>query len=141
MQQLIEFIGNHPLLSGGFAGALLLLIGTEIARRGQKFRTLSPSGAVAFMNRDGARVVDVSAQADFSRGHIVGASNVPMSRLDEPDKATAKMISGPILVVCKNGQASPQAAGKLTKLGADNVAVLKGGMAQWASEQFPVTRA
>jgi len=31
------------------------------------------------------------------------------------------------------------AANGLRKLGAGEVAVLKGGMAQWRSEQFPVT--
>ncbi|KAA9131853.1 rhodanese-like domain-containing protein [Marinihelvus fidelis] len=141
MQQLMEFIGNHILLSGGFLAVLVLLVATEVMRRGQRFRTLGPAEAVAFMNRNNAAVLDVSSAADFNRGHILGARNVPVSALDNPDKQVAKLVSGPLLVVCKNGQAAPQAAQKLIKAGAEDVVVLRGGMAQWASDQFPVTRA
>jgi rhodanese-related sulfurtransferase len=42
-------------------------------------------------------------------------------------------------VVCKSGQSAVAAAQGLRKLGAAEVAILKGGMAQWRSEQFPVT--
>ncbi len=141
MQQLMEFIGNHVLLSGALFAALVLLVATEVMRRGQKFRSLGPAEAVAFMNRQDAAVLDVSSSADFNRGHILGAHNVAASSLDDPDKKVTKLMAGPLLVVCKNGQAAPQAAQKLVKRGAEDVVVLKGGMAQWAADQFPVTRA
>jgi rhodanese-related sulfurtransferase len=44
-----------------------------------------------------------------------------------------------LLVVCNSGQAAIAAAGSLKKMGADQVAVLKGGMSQWRGDQFPVT--
>lgn len=141
MQQLLEFIGNHVLLSGAFFAVLVLLVVTELMRRGQKFRTLAPSEAVAFMNRENAAVLDISPAADFNKGHILGARNVPASSLDSPDSQTAKLIAGPVLVVCKSGQTAAQAAQKLVRNGAENVVVLKGGMAQWSADQFPVTRA
>ena len=140
MQQLMEFAGNHPLLSGGFVAVLLTLIVTEVMRRTQGFKMLSPGEAVAFMNREGTRVLDVSPAADFNKGHIVGAKNVPMSRIKDPDPELAKMIVDPLLVTCKSGQTAGTAAAALVKMGAPDVAVLRGGMMQWNNDNFPVTR-
>ena len=138
--QLVEFIANNPLLVAGFVAVALLLVWTEFAQRRQGFKVLSSSQAVAFINRDGASVVDVSATADFARGHIVGARNLPVSRLDEPDKDIRKLLDSPLLVVCKTGQASAKAAAQLVKQGAKDVATLKGGVGQWVADQYPVTR-
>ena len=44
-----------------------------------------------------------------------------------------------LLVVCKNGVTAVSAASSLQKMGAQDVAVLKGGMSAWRSDQFPVT--
>ena len=141
MQQLIEFATNHALLSGGFVAALLLLLWTEISSRAQAFSTLTPAAAVAFMNRDGSAIVDISTVVDFNKGHILGAQNIPASGLKEPDKETRKLLTKPVLVVCKSGQSANQAAASLVKLGATDVAVLKGGMSQWTSDQYPVKKA
>ena len=139
MEQLLEFVGNHPLLSGGFVAVLVLLTWTELTRKSRGFRELSPAEAVSFMNQDGAAVLDISPPADFNKGHILGARNIQASRLAEPDSEVAKLIASPILVACKSGQTAMQAASTLVKAGAQDVAVLKGGMAQWKSDQFPVT--
>jgi len=141
MQQFMEFAGNHPLLVGGFAAVLVTLVVSEVMRRGQGYRTLAPGEAVSFMNKDGARVIDVSPAAEFAKGHILGAKNVPLSRIKDPDKDLKKMIGRPLLVTCKSGQTAGQAAASLVKQGATDVAVLRGGMAQWASDNYPVTRA
>ena len=76
----------------------------------------------------------------FLLGHIVGARNVPPSRVNEPDKELSKMLSDPLLVVCKTGQSSAKAAATLVKHGASEVATLKGGVLQWTADQYPVTR-
>jgi rhodanese-related sulfurtransferase len=83
--------------------------------------------------------VDISPVADFNRGHIVNARNVPASRLANPDAEILKLKDRKLLVVCKTGQSATAAAQSLRKLGAADVAILKGGMAQWRSDQFPVT--
>ncbi len=140
MQQIVEFAANHALLSGGFVAVLLLLLFTEVQRRAQGFKTLASVDAVNFMNQEGATVIDLSATVDFEKGHIIGARNLAVSRLKDPDSEVRKLLDKPLLLVCKTGQASAQAASGLLKLGATHVAVLKGGMAQWVSDQYPVTR-
>lgn len=140
MQQFVEFAGNHFLLVAGFVAVALTLVVTEFMRRGQGFKMLSPNEAVAFINQNGATIVDVSPAAEYSKGHILDARNIPLSRFKNPDPDISKLTGKPVLVTCKSGQTAIQAATALVKQGADNVAVLRGGMAQWVSDNFPVTR-
>lgn len=140
MQQLIEFASNNAALSGGFLAVLLLLIWTEFAQRGRGFQLVSPGEAVNLINREDALVVDVSPIADFNKGHISGARNITLSRLEAGDKEVSKLLDKPIVVTCKAGQTAQQAASKLVKLGARKVVVLRGGNTQWAADNYPVSR-
>lgn len=140
MGQLIEFAGNHGMLVAGFAAIILLLIWTEISKYTRGYTELTPLQAVQKINQGKTSVVDISAAADFSKGHLAGAKHITLSRFNETDPDIAKIKSGPVLVVCKNGQTAHQAAAKLVKLGATDVAVLKGGTTQWVADQYPLAR-
>lgn len=139
-QQIAEFVGNHPYLSGGFVAVLAFWLFTEVKRKTQGFRELTPAQAVALINRDNTVVIDVSPQADFNKGHIVDAMHVAPSQLDASDPRLAKVKDKSVLVVDKNGQLAGQSASRLIKQGFSEVAVLKGGMAQWINDQYPVTK-
>lgn len=139
MQQYLEFASNNPLLVGGFVAVAGLLIYTEVMRRVQGLRELTPTQAVAWINDPSAVIVDISPAADFNKGHIVNARNIQASRLANPDQEIQKLREKKLLVVCRSGQTAVSAAASLRKMGATDVAVLKGGMAQWRSDQFPVT--
>ena len=139
MEQLIEFAGNHEMLVAGFAGVVLLLIWTEISRRNRGYEELTPVQAVQKINQGNTTIVDISTSADFTKGHLTGSQHIALSRFNKPDPEIDKLTSGPVLVVCKNGQTAHQAAAKLVKLGAADVAVLKGGITQWASDQYPLS--
>jgi rhodanese-related sulfurtransferase len=139
MEQVVEFAGNHLLLVGGFVAVLALLAWTEIMRKVQGLTELTPAQAVPWINDPNAVIIDISPVAEFNKGHIVNAQNLLPSRLADPDKKIQKLKDKKLLVVCKSGQTAISAAGNLRKMGATEVAVLKGGMAQWKSDQYPVT--
>jgi rhodanese-related sulfurtransferase len=139
MEQVFEFAGNNLLLVGGFVAVLGLLIWTEIMRKVQGVIELTPAVSVAWINDPNTVIIDISPVADFNKGHIVNARNLLASRLAKPDAEILKLKDNKLLVVCKNGQTAIAAAGNMRKMGAANVAVLKGGMAQWRGDQFPVT--
>lgn len=139
MEQVLEFAGNHLILVGGFVAVLALLVWTEVMRKVQGLTELTPAQAVAWINDPNAVIVDISPPADFGKGHIVNARNLQASRLANPDAEIEKLKDRKLLVVCKSGQTAIGAAGSLRKMGASDVAVLKGGMAAWRSDQFPVT--
>jgi rhodanese-related sulfurtransferase len=139
MDQVIEFATNHPLLVGGFVAVLVLLVWTEIRRSFQGLQELSPAQAVPWINDENAVIVDISPVADFNKGHIVNARNIQASHLANPDAELLKLKDKKLLVVCRSGQTAMAAAANLKKMGAEQVAVLKGGMVQWKNDQFPVT--
>lgn len=140
MGQLIEFAGNHGMLVAGFAAVILLLVWTEISRRTRGYTELTPQQAVQQINKGNTSIVDISSAADFAKGHLSGAKHIALSRFSESDPEITKLKSGPVLVVCKNGQTAHTAAAKLVKLGAADVAVLKGGTSQWVADQYPLAR-
>ena len=139
MEQVIEFAGNNLLLVGGFVAVLGFLALTEITRKVQGLNELTPAQAVPWINDGDAVIIDISPVADFNKGHIVNARNLQASRLSNPDDEIQKLKDNKLLVVCKSGQTAVAAAGSLRKMGASEVAVLKGGMTQWRGDQFPVT--
>ena len=140
MEQVIEFASNHGALVAGFAAVLLLLAWTEISRQTRGYIELTPLLAVQKINQGQTSIVDISTATDYSNGHLAGARHIPLTRFTNSDPEIEKMKTGPVLVVCKNGQTAHQAAAKLVKLGATDVAVLKGGTTQWAADQYPLVR-
>jgi rhodanese-related sulfurtransferase len=140
MEQLLEFVANHALMAGGFIAVLGLLIWTELVRKINGLKELNPAQAVAWINDPKTVVVDVSPAADYNKGHIVNARNIAPSRIQDPDGEVQKLREAKVLVVCKSGQTATQAAASLKKIGVADVAVLKGGMMQWQSDQYPVTK-
>ena len=139
MEQVIEFAGNNLLMVGGFVAVLGFLVWTEVMRKVQGLTELTPAEAVPWINKSEAVIIDISPVADFNKGHIVNAVNLQASRLANPDDEIQKLKDSKLLVVCKSGQTAIAAAGSLRKMGANEVAVLKGGMSQWRADQFPVT--
>jgi len=140
MDQMIQFVGDHLLLSGGFLAVLGLLVWTELVGKIRGIPELTPAQAVAWINDPKTVVVDVSSAADFNKAHIVTARNIALSRITNPDAEVDKLKDQKLLLVCKTAQISRQAGQQLRKLGAENLAVLKGGMLQWQNDHFPVTR-
>lgn len=139
MEQVFEFASKHLLMVGGFVAVLGLLVWTEVMRKIQGLTELTPAQAVPWINDPDAVIVDISPVAEFNKGHIVNARNLQASRLAKPDAEIEKLKDRKLLVVCKSGQSAISAAASLRKMGAGQVAVLKGGMAQWRADQFPVT--
>ena len=67
--------------------------------------------------------------------------HVKGNRLVDPDgKELAKARETPVALVCRNGQASAQAAQKLKKAGFAKVFWLDGGVAAWSEAQMPLAR-
>jgi phage shock protein E len=80
------------------------------------------------MVAEGALLVDVREPSEFSSGHVEGAKNVPVGRIET--LANNADLARPVVVYCRSGGRSAMAASKLTKLGFQTVSDL-GGMANW----------
>jgi rhodanese-related sulfurtransferase len=139
-ERLPEFIAAHPLLTALFVGLTIAIIYNEIARRRRGYTDVSPQALVNLINREDAAVIDISPLADFEKGHIVGARHVMLSQLDPKAKDIAKLAEKPVVIVCRAGATSGQAARRLVLSGFKRVGVLAGGMQAWTAADLPVTR-
>ena len=137
MERLFEFIGNHPYLVGAFAVLVALFVRNEVARGG---RAVTPQELVNLVNRDGAVVVDVRDVNEYSQGHIVDAINIPHTALTNRLSELEKYKEKPLVLACKMGQHAGAAGTMLRKEGFQNVARLKGGVAEWRNQNLPVVR-
>jgi rhodanese-related sulfurtransferase len=129
------FIENWGLiLLAIISGSMLLMPLIAKQRAGASLDTLA---ATRLMN-DGAIVLDVRENSEYSGGHLPNSKNIPANDLD---KRMAELPSGkPVLVVCASGQRSGKAAGTLRKAGRDQVFCLDGGLGAWRQAGLPVVK-
>ena len=76
LSQLVEFVGNHWFLFVALAVILGLLTHNLIV--GSK-GSVGPLEATEMLNRREAVVIDVRPAADYAKGHIIDALNIPMN--------------------------------------------------------------
>ena len=138
IDQLFEFVQNHPLLVGAFLLVLTAWILYEV--RNSSANGVTSSEATQLINREDAVVVDTRDADAFKAGHIAGARNIPQSRIDERMGELQKVKEKPIIVVCKSGQTAGTIVAKLAKGGYPRVLKLKGGMMQWQADGLPVVK-
>ena len=138
MDQVLEFIGNHPILVAAFVILLVLFIRNETRRGG---RSVSAQQLVDLVNRENALVLDVRDKKEYDAGHIVDALNVPFAALDGRMNEIRKHRDRPIVVACKMGQHSGTAGSILRKHGFENVSRLTGGVTEWRNQSLPVVKA
>ncbi|MGO2263563.1 MULTISPECIES: rhodanese-like domain-containing protein [Halomonas] len=138
IDQLFEFVQNHPLLVGAF---LLVLVAWLIYEtRSASTNAVTSTQATQLINREDAVVLDIRESKDFKTGHIAGARNIPHNKLDNRMNELDKVKNQPIIVVCKHGQSAGAVQTKLAKAGFERVTKLKGGMAQWQADSLPVVK-
>ncbi|KAF1700815.1 hypothetical protein CSC68_10410 [Pseudoxanthomonas suwonensis] len=136
----MAFAGRHPMLSLALAGLTVAIIYTEIMRLLRGYKALKPAELPLVANQPGAVVVDLSAIADFEKGHIAGSRNVIPSQFDPAGKLLAGAKQSPVVVVCRTGMASAGAARKLKKAGFEQVSWLDGGIVAWQAAGLPLVK-
>lgn len=139
-EQLIEFIGNHWMMGAALFVVTILLVQDIIDSATRKHKTVSPNEAVVIMNDDQTIVVDVREPPEFAEGHIEGARNIPLGKLDERVGELETHKNKPIIVNCQSGTRSLAAGKKLTKLGFTQVYEMKGGIFAWKDQNLPMTK-
>jgi rhodanese-related sulfurtransferase len=138
--ELAAFAARHPYLSLGLAALTVAIIGNEVAGLFRGYKAVAPAHLTALVNRENALVVDLRPIADFEKGHVPGAKNVQMSQFDPENRALAAAKTLPVVLVCKAGQTSGDAAKRLKKAGFEKVFVLDGGIGAWQQAGLPLAR-
>ena len=138
--ELLAFAGRHPYLSLALVGLTLAIVYTEIARLTRGYKALRPAELTALINRENALVVGLSRAKDCEKGHIAGSRSVQPSQFDPESKLLANAKSLPVVVVCRMGQGSADAARRLKKAGFEKFYWLEGGIAAWQQADLPLVK-
>lgn len=139
MDPLLNFVSLHPVLMSALGVVLVLLILNEMSGVITGEKRLSPMEAVRLINDRTALVLDVRAVADYKKGHILNAVNIPQPRLSERVGELGKDLARPVVVYCALGGVAAQASVQLRKSGFKEVYPLRGGINGWLGASLPVT--
>jgi len=103
------------------------------------YQEIDPPAAKAQLDAGGVVYLDVRSQREFAEGHVPGALNIPILDFDAagmmtPNNDFPRVVAAVvprdvrIIVGCKSGGRSAQAAEYLAQAGWPNVSNLLGGM-------------
>ena len=98
------------------------------------YRQISMDEAVTMMAQEsGYIILDVRRPDEFAAGHIPNAINVPNETIGTAEIPELPDKDQLIMVYCRSGRRSKEAAEKLVKLGYTNI-VEFGGILDWKGE-------
>ncbi len=97
---------------------------------------VSPKAVIDLINKEDAVVIDVRGAAEFKRGHIAKARNVPADQM-------AKAVSGldkarPVVLCDQSGAVARMVSRLLKSMGFEKVYLLEGGIDAWKKENLPL---
>ena len=133
----MEFVRNNLLLFvvAFVSGAMLLW---PLVRRGAGGPWVSTAEATHLINREDASILDVREPGEYGSGHIIGAKNVPLARLEGGELPKRK--DKPVIVYCDTGERAGKAVAGLKKQGFERVVNLSGGLRAWQQAGLPVEK-
>jgi len=140
MDQVLEFVSNHMILSVALIIIVFLIIKMEFDRFTSGIVQINPFEAIRQLNDEQAVVVDVRETKEYSEGHLKDAMHIPLSdfktRIDELNKFKEKSV----IAYCRSGQRSFSACKMLKKAGFEAVSNLQGGIMAWENQNMPVSK-
>jgi rhodanese-related sulfurtransferase len=134
MALFLEFLAQQWILAAGLLAAIAMLILHEARKSGP---SLSPQKAIQVVNAEEGVFVDLRDAAEFRKGHIVNAVNIPAAKLTERLVELDKYKDRPVVLVCKMGQQSGAAGKQLKAANYSKVYKMTGGMMEWSTLQLP----
>ncbi len=141
MQDIMQFAGNHTILSLAWVVLLVLVILTTVKVMFSKVKMIGRGEATHLINKEDAVVVDVRGRDDYRKGHISNAVNVLAADIKKGSFGELeKFKSRPVIVVCATGTSAFESATQLKNAGFQRVCILKDGISGWSSDNLPLVR-
>ena len=138
----IEFIQQNWHLFAALAVIVALLALDPLRRRSGGIQSVSAVQLPQLMNHEGAIVLDVGEPAEFNKGHIPKAINMPVSQLKNDLGRLEKYRTKdtPIVLSSRANQHANRSANILRKNNFSNLYTLTGGLVSWEKENLPLER-
>ena len=119
-----------------FFALIILLSGCSAnqSNTGASYTQITQDEAKEMMKKDdGHIIVDVRRQDEYDAGHIPGAIMIPNESITDEQPKELPDLNQIILVYCRSGRRSKEAAQKLADIGYTNVYEF-GGIIDWTGE-------
>jgi rhodanese-related sulfurtransferase len=139
MEPYLQFVMNHALLFGALGVLVVAFVANELHGNLTGGKRLNPQEAVRLINDRDPIILDVRPSADYKRGHLLNALNLPVAQLEAQMGQIGKDKTRPVLVYCALGANSMLAVDKLRKNGYTEVYPLSGGINNWQGSNLPIT--
>ena len=136
---LLKFVSDNLfLVAVAFVSGAMLI--WPAVRRGAGGASISTLQATLLMNQQNALVLDVRDAAEYAKGHMLNARNIPLGELEARSAELDKHKAKPVIVVCDTGNRSGRAAAALRKKGFEQVFTLGGGIGAWQQAGLPLEK-
>ena len=99
----------------------------------------APEFAQKIKELPSAPIVDVRTPGEFSKGHLISATNIDWNGNDFEKQISTLDKSKPVLVYCLSGGRSTAAAAQMRSEGFKEVYDLVGGIMKWRGANLPET--
>ncbi len=139
MEQLFEYIGNHPWHVGAAVAALVVVLVYESRLRATAFASISTQDLIRLMNQ-GALVLDIRPAEEYAKGHVNGAKQLPSDQILQAGETFKRYKEKPVIVYCDSGSLAAAAVRQLNEQGFTKAFNLRGGFTGWRAENLPVTK-
>jgi rhodanese-related sulfurtransferase len=122
--------------------AFAILAGSLAAAPAAESVSMKPEAAATWLAATpGARILDVRTQEEFATGHLAKAVLIPWPDEDFATRAAKELDPAkPLLVYCRSGRRSAEAAAALVKLGFADVRNVEGGILAWEKAGQPIVK-
>ncbi len=137
MQDLNHFVSGNWELFVALVIILVLLVRTWFGPGAVAM--VLPTEMIQLINHKNALVIDVRTDKEYQQGHVMNALHIPLGVLGDRVQELQAYKNTPVVVVCRSGARSGQAAMKLKKQGFTDAHNMAGGMLSWERAKLPMT--
>ena len=122
-------------------GPIFLVLAALLAACGSKgaYKNVDPEDLHAHLDDPGVVVVDVRTPAEYVKGHVPRAINLPLQEIESWYKDLPKKKT--VYLICNSGNRSTKAAEFLKEKGFKNIRNVKGGTKAWVAKGYPLSTA
>ena len=96
---------KRTLTLAGFSLALLAfaVLAQQVATKDEVLGDLQAAARGWEMIEQGALLIDVRSQEEYSAGHIEGSANIPHTEVDQIRALIGEDLSRPVVLYCRSG--------------------------------------
>ena len=136
----MDFILQNWMLVSAIIFVIFLILFEPLRRRMYGIESANVYDAVSLSNHQNAIFVDVRETKEMANGVINGAYRIPLSSFDKNIGQIEKYKDTPVIVYCRSGNRSLNAATRLKKKEFKQVYNLAGGILAWQKESLPLEK-